>query len=452
MKITFLGAAQTVTGSKYLLEDNDGNRILIDCGLFQGLKELRLKNWDTLPTQVDLIKAVLLTHAHIDHSGYLPLLAKNGFNGPIYASAATKALCSILLPDSGHIHEEDAKRANRYGYTKHHPALPLYTEDDAKHVLKQIHAVKWGKPYAITPNINASWHHAGHILGASFVVCQSEGTRILFSGDLGRFHDPVMDAPAGIQQAEYIVVESTYGDRKHSEQDPLEFLKEVIVATYKRGGSIIIPSFAVGRAQMLLYYLYQLKQSQSIPDLPVYLDSPMAINATDLLLKFHKDHKLSAELSAKVCDSAIYVRTQEESKKIDNSVIPKIIISASGMATGGRILHHLKVYAPDHRNAIIMTGYQAQGTRGASIAEGETEVKIHGSMIPIRASVHNLPNVSAHADYEETLHWLSGLSKAPRCVFITHGDLRAAESLKEKIEARFGWTCKIPGYLDEEEL
>ncbi len=451
MKITFLGAVGTVTGSKYLIEHNR-KRVLVDCGLFQGYKELRLRNWAKLPVNPSTIDAVILTHAHIDHSGYIPLLVKNGFKGHVYCSKATYDLCSILLPDSGYLHEQDAYRANRYGYTKHHPALPLYSQKDAKHSLQYFKTVDFDTPYELAQQLRFTLNHAGHILGASFVTLSDTNTTIVFSGDLGRLHDPLMKAPTQLQKADYIVIESTYGNRLHSKTDPAQEISEVVNSTVARGGSIIIPAFAVGRAQSVLYYLHQLKQANQIPEIPVFLDSPMAINATELLCKYADEHRLSRQVCGEVCDTAQYVREVEDSKSLDHSQMPMIIISASGMATGGRVLHHLKHFITDHRNTILFTGFQAGGTRGDRLIRGEQEIKIHGAMHQVNARIENLDSLSAHADYEEILQWLDNFSTPPRKVFITHGGVESSAALQEKIQARFGWNAVTPQYLQSEEL
>jgi len=451
MKIQFIGATRTVTGSKYLLTI-DHQRVLVDCGLFQGFKELRLKNWDKLPIDPAAIDAVFITHAHIDHTGYIPLLVKNGFTGPIYATEATYDLCSILLPDSGQIQEEDAKRANRYGYTKHHPALPLYTRADAEIALKQFKTVEFGLPYDLVNNGTVMWNRAGHILGAATLLFDVSGKKLVFTGDMGRPNDPVMKPPVTIQSADYLVVESTYGNRLHAKEDPLDTIERVVNKTAERGGTLLIPSFAVGRAQSMLYYLSQLKAQNRIPDLPVYLDSPMSINATKIMAKHSNDHKLTPKECEQTCRVAHYTNTPEESKEIDRQPMTKVIVSASGMMTGGRILHHLKVYGPDPKSTILITGFQAGGTRGARLLDGERELKIHGQMIPIRAEVEELTNTSAHADYEEMLGWLRGFTAPPRKVFITHGELGASESLQEKIEQELGWDCHIPNELEEDTL
>lgn len=446
MRLTFLGATKTVTGSKYLLSSNS-KKILIDCGLFQGLKELRLRNWSPLPISPRDIDAVILTHAHIDHTGYLPLLVKNGFSGPIYSTPATKDLCSILLPDSGHLQEEDARYANKKGFSKHKPALPLYTREDALRVLPQIQTIDYEKGGILFDELKFSFHRAGHILGSAVVVLKYQKTTLLFTGDMGRPNDPVMRPPVFIPTADYIVTESTYGNRLHEKSHPEEELADIINQTAKRGGSIIIPAFAVGRAQTLLYYIDQLKAAKKIPNLPVFLDSPMAKNATNLLHQYLSQLRLSKQKCAEVCKVPIYVNTPDESKEIDNNKVPIIIISASGMADGGRILHHLKAFAPEHRNTILFTGFQAAGTRGARMLNGEKEIKIHGQMIPIKAEVRRLDNLSAHADYQELLEWFYHFEKPPKKVFITHGEPEAATNFKAVIEEQLGWSCVLPEYL-----
>ena len=453
MKLTFLGATGTVTGSKYLLEDS-GKKFLIDCGLFQGLKELRLRNWEKLPVNPAEIDAVILTHAHIDHSGYLPLLVKNGFKGRIYCSNGTADLCDILLPDSGYLHEEDAARANKYGYTRHHPALPLYTQEDAYKALEQIKPVSFGEDHPLSDILSFRLTHAGHILGAACVTLSDGMTSLTFSGDLGRLHDPVMEPPAQIQETDYLVLESTYGDRLHDKTDPLDQLESIITKTVARGGTVVIPAFAVGRAQSLMYYIHELKKAGRIPDIPVYLDSPMAISATKLLQQHHAEHRLSKEQCAAVCSSVYYTKTVEQSKEIysKNNGLPTIIISASGMATGGRVLHHLKHFIGDPQNTILLSGFQAAGTRGARLAHGESEIKIHGHLYPVRAEVQKLDTMSAHADYEEILEWLGHFREPPRKTFLTHGEPEASSSLKFKIEEHLGWNVEIPEYRYEEEL
>lgn len=452
MELTFLGATGTVTGSKYLLATAH-RKILIDCGLFQGRKELRLRNWEKFPTDPSSLDFILLTHAHIDHTGYLPLIVKNGFKGPIYATKATTDLCKILLPDCGFLQEEDAKRANKYGYSKHHPALPLFTKEDALIALKQFVSVEYNEFYNPIPELRVKWHRAGHIIGASFVELQIEAKTILFSGDMGRKNDPVMKAPTQLHQADYLILESTYGNRLHENVNPQEQLADVINDTTARKGSVIIPAFAVGRAQTLLYYFYQLQLTGKInKHIPIYLDSPMAIDTTKLLCKHLDEHKLTRKICTEISKIVTYINTPEESKAIDDDRSPKIIISASGMATGGRILHHLKAYATDPNSTILLTGYQASETRGAKLLAGFTEIKIHGQMVPIRAKVVNLSNTSAHADYQDILQWLKQFTSSPRKVFLTHGEIEESTKLKHHIESQLGWKCDIPSYLSKEKL
>ncbi|MBL0319504.1 MAG: MBL fold metallo-hydrolase [Alphaproteobacteria bacterium] len=448
VSITFLGATETVTGSKYLVECS-GKKILVDCGLFQGLKELRLRNWDRLPIDPRHIDAVILTHAHLDHSGYLPLLVKQGFRGKVFATPATRDLCKILLPDSGYIQESDAERANRYHYTKHHPAKPLYTKEDAEDCLQNIEAVDYGHEILLGEQLSFHYTHVGHILGAAFITLKTPKGTMVFSGDIGRANDPLLLDPEYYPGSDYLVMESTYGNRLHDPLPAKDQLADVINQTTARGGSIIIPSFAVGRAQLLLLLCDQLKQEGRIhKDLPVFLDSPMAVDVTNLMQTHRSGHKLTNQECAHMCKTATYINTKEESISLDQLTMPAVIISASGMATGGRVLHHLVHFAPDPKNTILLAGFQATGTRGERLQRGEKEIRIYGQMIPVRAKVEVLDNVSAHADYEELLAWLSHAKKAPKQVFITHGEKSAAESFKAKVEARFGWHVDIPIYQE----
>jgi metallo-beta-lactamase family protein len=439
MRLSFLGAAGTVTGSKFLLETAD-NRLLVDCGLFQGQPELRERNWQGLPLGPDKLDAVLLTHAHIDHSGYIPRLVAEGFSGPVICSQATADLAAILLPDSGRIQEDDAEAANRYGYSRHKPALPLYTEAQARASLPQFKPVAFGVPHRLGDEVSLTLSRAGHILGASFIsLTFGDGTSILFSGDIGRPDSPLMKPPAQMQGADYIVLESTYGDRRHSGENPADQIAEVIRRTAARGGSVVVPAFAVGRTQDLLYHLHALKRAGRIPDLPVFLDSPMAIDVTELLLKHKNEHRLSPQFCADICGIARYTRTVEQSKAINANTMPKVIISASGMATGGRVLHHLKQLVGDVRNTVLLAGYQAAGTRGDRLARGEKSLRIHGQEYPVRAEIVQIDIMSAHADYEEILDWLRDFRTAPRKVFITHGEPQAAAAMREHIIDSLGW-------------
>lgn len=453
MKITFMGATETVTGSRYLIE-HEGKKILIDCGLFQGHKELRLRNWEPFPVDPKSLSAVILTHAHLDHTGYLPRLVKSGFRGKIFCSPPTEALANILLPDSGHLQEEDARHYNKWHVTKHKPALPLYTEEEARQSLKQFQSIAFGKNKMLFDDCSFILHRMGHILGAASVTIKDENTSILFSGDIGRMNDPIMNPPAQIKNADYIVVESTYGNRRHlDEQDPLVYLEKIINKTIHRGGVIIVPAFAVGRAQTLLYYIWKLKMAKRIPaDLPVFLDSPMAIDASQLFCQYSNEHKLSHQQAKIVCEVAKYIQTPEQSKVLDQLNKPMIIISASGMVTGGRVLHHIKNFVGDAKNTILFTGYQASGTRGDKMIRGVGEIKIFGQVYPIKAEIQQLNNMSAHADYEEIIEWLSYFQKPPRKVFITHGEMESAKAMKKIIEDRLGWPCIIPEFMHAEEL
>ena len=451
LKLTFLGAVGTVTGSKYLIEA-EGKRFFVDCGLFQGFKQLRLRNWAHLPVDPKTIDAVVLTHAHLDHSGYLPLLVKHGFRGPIYCTPGTADLCAILLPDSGHLQEKDAEFANRHGFSKHHPALPLYTLRDAEASLKLFSSIEFNEDKKLTPRLNFRLVPAGHILGAAMIELTCGDTKVVFSGDLGRPNSPTVVDPTPIAQTDYLLVESTYGNRKHEARDAEDVLEEIINRTAGRGGTVVIPSFAVGRSQLLMYYLHQLKQAKRIPEIPIFLDSPMAIEASELFVKHADEEKLSVSEARAVCAVARFVTSVEESKALDADRTPKVIISASGMATGGRVLHHLKVFAPDPRNTILFAGFQAGGTRGYAMTKGARNVKIHGAYVPIRAEVHNLHMLSAHADADEIMGWLRNFRTPPKKTFVTHGEPDAADALRHRIEEEFGWTCMVPEYRDTVEL
>jgi metallo-beta-lactamase family protein len=452
MRIKFLGATGTVTGSRYLLSAGAAS-ILIDCGLFQGYKQLRLRNWDRMPFAVDSLDAVVLTHAHLDHSGALPLLVRSGFRGKIFCSESTAELCKILLPDSGRLLEEEANYANRHGFSKHAPALPLYSEADAVRALAFLEPVRFGESFAIGEAFNVKLERAGHILGAAIVSVRSGGTTITFSGDLGRMRDAIMAPPTLVDTTDYLVVESTYGDRIHDPVDPTILLGKTIRETAARGGVTIIPSFAVGRAQTLMYYIHQLKQSGGIPStLPVYLNSPMAVDATQIYRRHRHDHRLTNEQCEAMCRAAKIVNTVEESIALNLRQVPMVIIAASGMATGGRVLHHLKAFAPDPRNAILFAGFQAGGTRGASMIAGVDAIKIHGQYVPVRAKVAQIDNLSAHADANEIMTWLSHFKTPPRRTFITHGEPAAADALRRRIQETLHWDCGVPEYLESVEL
>lgn len=451
LTLTFLGAAGTVTGSKYLVESGK-TKVLMDCGLFQGLKELRLRNWQCLPFHPKNIDAVILTHAHLDHSGYVPLLIKHGFRGKIYCTKATYDLCKILLPDSGYLQEEAARYAKLRGFSKHKNPKPLYTQKEAVNSLKYFHTVDFGVENRISDDISFTHYKMGHILGAGSVKLKAEGKSIVFSGDIGRPESPIMKDPEYIDEADYVLVESTYGNRRHKETSPENDLEQVIRNTIKKGGSVIIPAFAVGRSQKVLYHIHQLKKKGRIPDIPVFLDSPMSIKVTNLLDEYAEEHKLSKKECYEIYDGTRFTVTAKQSKEIANFNYPAIIISASGMATGGRILHHIEHFAPNHKNTILFTGYQAIGTRGRTILEGKKEVKLHGHYVPIRADVKILHNMSAHGDSKEVIDWLKGFKRPPKKTFIIHGEPEASLAFEKKIQNELHWETSIPKYLQMEKL
>lgn len=431
-----------MTGSRTLVETG-GFRLLVDCGLFQGWKTLRLRNWAPFPVPPESIDAVVLTHAHIDHSGWLPLLIRDGFRGPVHATTATRDLCAVLLPDSGRIHERDAEYANRKGFSKHHPALPLFTAEQGERALDAFRTAAFDRPIALADGIELRFHRAGHILGAAWLSLDVKGTRIVFSGDLGRPNCPVMRAPDPVRAADILIVESTYGDRRHEPTDPADALADVVNRTVARHGTVLIPAFAVGRTQILLYHLERLRRERRIPAVPIFLDSPMAIDATDVFRRHVGDHRLDAEHCAEVCGTARLVQTAEQSMRLDESSSPMILISASGMATGGRVVYHLARFAPDPANTLLFAGFQAPGTRGERIVRGEPVVKLHGEHVPIRAEVQNLDMLSAHADADEILDWLRPLARAPRMVFVNHGEPAAADGLRLRIRDELGWPVHV---------
>ncbi len=446
LNLTFLGGAGTVTGSKYLLDDGN-HRLLVDCGLFQGFKALRLRNWSALPVPPASIDSVVLTHAHLDHSGYLPLLVKNGYRGKIACTEGTAELCRILLPDSGHLQEQDADFANRHRFSKHMPALPLYTEEDAQRSLDHLHPLPFDQLVTLPCGAQLHFLRAGHILGAATVLLNWHGVTIAFSGDIGRYNDPLMADPVTPARADYLLMESTYGDRRHDAADPEEALADIINATAHRGGTVVIPSFAVGRAQSLLFHIARLKAAGRLPRLlPVFLDSPMAIDATDIFRRHPQDHRLGAQQLALLDGGIHYVRTSTESKALTANPVPKVIISASGMATGGRVLHHLERYVPDPRSAIVFAGFQAGGTRGAAMVAGEQRIKMYGHYLPVRAKVHNLAMLSAHADQDELLRWARGFTVPPRQTFIVHGEPQSADKLRHVLEEELRWSCLVPDH------
>ncbi len=451
MQLRFLGGTGTVTGSKYLVE-HAGRRLLVDAGLFQGLKQLRLRNWAALPVPASSIDAVVLTHAHIDHSGFVPRLVELGFKGRVFASAATLELCQLLLPDSGHLQEEEARFANRHGYSKHSPALPLYTEASARRALERFEVCRFDERFEPLPGFDLQLRHAGHILGAASVHLRCGERSVLFSGDLGRSDDLVMKPPEPPEGADVVLIESTYGNRSHATGDPLLTLADVVSRTAARGGIVVVPAFAVGRAQSLLYAIHRLKVERRIPDLPVYLNSPMAADVTEIFKRHAGEHRLPPDECRAIFAGVKIVNTEAESRALNALRYPSIIVSASGMATGGRVVHHIEAYAPDARNAIVFTGFQAAGTRGAALVGGATQVRMHGAWVPVRAEVANLDGLSAHADRDALLAWIGALPRAPGHVYVTHGEPEAADALRQAIEERHRWPCSVPEYLETAEV
>jgi len=446
--LTFHGAARTVTGSKHLLEV-DGRRILIDCGQFQGRKDLRLLNWTKFAFDPKTLDAVLLTHAHLDHSGLLPRLVAEGYKGRIYCTPGTLELCGLVLPDAGRIQEEDARQANKYGYTRHAPAQPLFTENDALRALTQLQPIGYEKQFDLGKGLSFDFLPAGHLLGSAYVRVHAPGGTVLFGGDLGRFGRPVLPDPAPVDQADVLLVESTYGDRLHPADDDGERLAEVIRTTIDRRGKVIVPSFAIGRVEEVLYWVKRLEEEGRIPVVPVYVDSPMALEALNFYAR--RTDELDDEMSRRGRAVRMFAtkrftvtRSAQESKQITASKLPSIVISASGMATGGRVLHHLADGLSDRRNTVLFVGFQAEGTRGRQLVDGATEVKIHGRLIPVNATVVRLDGMSAHADQSEILRWLTGFTKAPKATYLVHGEIASMEALKTAIGAALGWRVEIP--------
>jgi metallo-beta-lactamase family protein len=460
--IRFLGAAGTVTGSRFLLEAG-GRRVLVDSGLFQGLKEYRLRNWAPFPVPPESIDAVVLTHAHIDHSGALPLLVRSGFRGEAFCTPATADLLRILLPDSARLQEEEARYANAKGFSRHAPrALPLYDAADAAAALQRLRTLRYGKAREIVPGFTLSYSRAGHILGSASALltvpaASGESLRVLFSGDLGRYGAPILPDPEPPPEAEFLVVESTYGDRSHPPDTAAAALEREVLAAVARGGVIVMPAFAVGRTQEVLFLLRQLEQEGRIPSLPVFVDSPMATDATPVYRAHREDHDLEMDaLLARGVEplapaKLTFTRSTEESKAVNRVHGPCIIISASGMATGGRVLHHLERRLPDPSTTILLVGFQAVGTRGWSLQNGATTVRMHGTDVPVRARVVALPGFSAHGDRDEVSRWLDGMTRPPRRTFCVHGEPGALAAQAGRIAER-GWTVHVPALLESVEL
>jgi metallo-beta-lactamase family protein len=462
-KLTFLGAAGTVTGSKYLVEAAN-KRLLVDCGIFQGTPELSDRNYKPLPTDPKSFDYVVLTHAHLDHTGLLPRLVKDGYTGSIFANPATIELTTLLLKDSAHLQEDDAERARTKGYSRHADPEPLYTSEDVDPVLRALKPMPRSGGFDLSPEFHFDSYDAGHILGSSSLVLtiteNGKRTVVVFSGDIGRYNQPILNDPTTpVANADVLLCESTYGDREHEPGDPAELLAAVVNRVAKRGGSIVIPAFAIGRAQTFMYYLRQLEDQQRIPRLPVYVDSPMALSATDLYLKYREDHDLEfsrEDNNGKGDPLDVHqfhlTRTADESKQINNVKTPCIIISASGMVTGGRVMHHLVQRLPDPRNAVILAGFQAQGTRGRALQEGAKTIRIFGQEVPVNAEIIELGQFSAHAGKSELLRWLTGLPAPPKQTYLVHGEPSAAQSLQSAIRDKFRWNVSVARYLDTVDL
>ena len=460
--LSFWGGVGTVTGSKYLVEGGRG-RVLVDCGLFQGLRELRERNWEEPPFEARSLDAVVITHAHVDHTGYLPRLVALGFGGPVFCSRGTAELLKLLLPDSARLQEEEADYRNRHNLTRHQPALPLYTEADARAALKLIQVrPNTGEPVEVAEGLRASFRVAGHILGSSLVLLELEeagddgkGRRVLFSGDLGHYHQPIIRDPVEPPACDYLLVESTYGDRLHNSEDPKDALARVINEAAERGGPLLVPAFAVGRTQELLYYIRELEDEGRIPVLPVRVDSPMAAAATQIYQrnKDEQDEEYAGLLERHVqplrTRSMVTASTREESKRLNEERVTRVIISASGMMTGGRVLHHARRILPDASATVLFVGFQAAGTTGRRILEGEREVRIMKETVPVRCHVESIGGLSAHADWKEVLHWLEPFKQAPRRTFTTHGEPESAREMAAHISGRFGWRVEVPQYGEQ---
>jgi metallo-beta-lactamase family protein len=443
--LTFLGAARTVTGSRYLL-DLDNTRILVDCGLFQGLKDLRLRNWSPLPIAPDTIDAVILTHAHIDHTGWLPRLVSQGFKGPVYCTAGTADLCRLVLPDAAHLQEEDARFANKRGYSKHHPALPLYTGGDAAEALTRLRASPYGTTVAIANGVEAMFINAGHLLGSAYVLVtrRDHAGRLLFGGDLGRYARPIVPDPSPGVDADVLLLESTYGDRAHPPEDDGATLARIVTETAERGGKVIVPAFAIGRVEELLYWLFKLEDEGRLPKLPIYVDSPMAVKG----LEYYRAHQaeLDDELAAmrRRLPRFTSVESAHDSKALVERQGPAVVIASSGMATGGRVVHHLFAGLPDRRNTVLFVGFQAAGTRGRQLVDGAQHVKIYGQHVPVHARIEKIDGMSSHADAREILQWLRTFPRPPKTTYLVHGEVVAQDALKARIAKELGWRVEVP--------
>jgi metallo-beta-lactamase family protein len=451
MRVTFWGAAETVTGSRFLV-DSAGGRVIVDCWLFQGVKRLRELNWARFPVDPASIDAVVLTHGHVDHSGYLPALVRDGFQGQIWCTPPTVALARILLRDAAHLQEEDARFANKHRSSRHDPALPLYTQDDTERALEHLAPLPLGQDVEPVPGLVARFSSAGHILGAASALLTEGSASVLFSGDLGRGDDWIMLPPEAPPEATHIVVESTYGDRRHPDEDALGVLGDVVRRTAGRGGIVLIPAFAVGRTQTVLHLLARLRAKGHIPAVPTYVNSPMAVTATELFMAAAGEHRLTPRDVLELCEGVELVRTVEESKRITALHQPMIVLTASGMLTGGRVLHHLRQVAPDRRSTIVLPGYQAAGTRGQALLDGARTLRVFGEDVKVRADVVHLESLSAHADADGLLAWLRATPRPPASVSVVHGEQGAADTLRRRIRHDLGWEARVPAAGDHVEI
>ena len=447
----FLGGAATVTGSRFLLT-HAGRRVLVDCGLYQGERELRRRNWAPFPVPPSAIDDVLLTHCHLDHCGYLPALVRDGFAGPVWATEGTAALAEIVLKDSGYLNERDAEQAREGGWSRHEVPLPLYTADDAVRAARRFRPVEYGAPQDLGGGVRVTASRAGHVLGSASMLVEVAGTRVLFSGDLGRTAHPVLRPRADPPAAATVVVESTYGDREHPEPDgpPHEAFADAIRRTVERGGSVLVPAFAVDRTELVLHALSDMVRDDQIPHVPVYVDSPMALSALEVYRRDSQRDELRPDVDPELAHLPLLraARTPDESKALNNPRVPCIVISASGMGTGGRVVHHLRHMLPDRRNTVVLTGYQAVGTRGRTLVDGAAEVKIHGRYVPVEAEVVSDGEFSVHADASELLDWLGALPQRPDVVYVVHGEVSGSRALAARIRAELGFTAVVPA-LDE---
>lgn len=451
VRVNFLGASGVVTGSKFLIETSEQN-ILIDCGMFQGLKTLRELNWSNLPVDVKSIDIVLLTHGHLDHVGYLPRLLKQGFRGKIVGTAPTLAIAEIILKDSAKIHEEEADKANKEKYTKHKPALPFYTVEEAEQTIKLFHAEENDKWISLTENISYRFQYNGHIIGATFIELDINGKRFVFSGDIGRTNDYLLKNPKTPEWADYLFIESTYGNKLHPEEDVETILEDIIKETINNKGNLIIPSFAVERLQTLMYILWQLYKQRRIPNIPIFIDSPMGNNVLDVFKHFPNWHRLTTEEYYAMCNHVNIVQSYRETWETIDDKRSKIVIAGSGMVTGGRVLTYLQQLIDEPSTTVLLVGYQAEGTRGRQLKEGVHEIRFFGKYFPVKATIKTIESLSAHADQEDLLNWMKTIKNIPEMVYLIHGEPTALDAFRTKIKNTYGWHVKIPQLTDVEKL